>query len=160
MDKSGGSAWGKRLLIFIAKFLGVSLPLFALWMVGGYFYIFPVLLAARSLVQFLGLQVSGLPMALDIFSSTIPFISLMVITKGLKLPKRLSKVGIGLLALFLWHIVASVGLYLMMADNEVTSSKTILSASYKTFLYILNLTLPFLLWFFLVGKNRIKAAIL
>ena len=160
MDKSSGSAWGKKVLIFIAKFLGVSLPLFALWMVGGYFYIFPVLLVARSLVQIFGLQVSRLPMALDIFSSIIPFISLMVITKRLKLQKRLSKVGIGLLILFLWHIVASVGLYLMMADNEATSSKTILSASYKTFLYIFNLTLPFLLWFFLVGKNRIKAAIL
>ena len=160
MDKSSGSAWGKRVLIFIAKFLGVSLPLFALWMVGGYFYIFPVLLAAKSLVQIFGLRVSGLPMALDIFSSTIPFISLMVITRGLKLPKRLSKVGIGLLILFLWHIVASVGLYLMMTGNEPTSSKIILSASYKTFLYIFNLTLPFLLWFFLVGKNRIKAAIL
>ena len=160
MDKSSGSAWGKKVLIFIAKFLGVSLPLFALWMVGGYFYIFPVLLVARSLVQIFGLQVSRLPMALDIFSSIIPFISLMVITKRLKLQKRLSKVGIGLLILFLWHIVASVGLYLMMADNGVTSSTRILSASYKTFLYIFNLTLPFLLWFFLVGKNRIKAAIL
>lgn len=160
MDKSSSSAWGKRVLIFIAKFLGVSLPLFALWMVAGYFYIIPVLFVAKSLVQIFGLQVSGLPMALDIFSSTIPFISLMVITKGLKLPKRVSKVGIGLLILFLWHIVASVGLYLMTADNEVASSKRILSASYKTFLYIFNLTLPFLLWFFLVGKNRIKAAIL
>jgi hypothetical protein len=160
MDKSSGSAWGKKVLTFTVKFLAVSLPLFALWMIGGYFYIFPVLFVAKSLLQVFGPQVSGLPMALDIFSSTIPFVSLMVITKGLKLRKRLSKVAIGLLILFLWHIIASVALYLIMADNELTSSKTIWFASYKTFLYIFNLTLPFLLWFFLVGRNRIKAAVL
>jgi hypothetical protein len=160
MDKNNRSAWGKRLLIFIAKFLLVSLPLFALWMLGGYFYIFSVLFVAKFFVQILGLQVSGLPMSLDIFSSTIPFISLMVITKHLKFRKRLSKVAIGLLILFLWHLVASFSLYLMMTDSEVISSKIILSTSFRTFLYILNLILPFLLWFFFVGKNRIKAAIL
>jgi hypothetical protein len=160
MDKSSGSAWGKRILIFVTKFLAVSLPLFALWIVGGYFYILPVLSVAEFFVQILGLQVSGLPMSLDIFSSPIPFISLMVITKHLEFRKRLSKIVIGLLILFLWHLAASMGLYLMMIDHQVISSKAILYATFKTFLYIFNLTLPFLLWFFFFGKKRIKAAIL
>jgi len=148
-------------LIFIAKFLAVSLPLFALWKAGGYFYIFSVIFVAKFFVQILGLQVSGLPMSSDILSSLIPFISLMVITKHLKFRKRLSKAVIGLSILFLWHLVAPFALYLIMIDDyEVVSSKTILSTSFWTFLYIFNLTLPFLLWFFLVGKNRIKAAIL
>jgi len=161
MDKTNRSAWGKRLLIFIAKFLLVSLPLFGLWIGWGYFYVYPVLSIAKSFVQIFGLPGSDPPVPFDICSSPIPFISLMVITKHLKFQKRLSKVVIGLLILFIWHLVASVALYLTMTDdNKLILPQPFLFTAFITFLYIFNLTLPLLLWFFFVGKNRIKAVIL
>jgi len=130
-------------------------------MVGGYFYIFSVLFVAKSSVQILGLRVSGLPMSLDIFSSPIPFISLMVITKGLKFRKRLSKTAIGLLVLFSWHFAATMILYLILTgQSQVPLWKSVLLPSFRTFLYIFNLVLPFLLWFYLLGKTRIKKAVL
>jgi len=161
MDKTNRSTWGKKVLIFIAKFLLVSLPLFVLWLVVGYFYISAVLLIVKSSVAIFGQKLPGLPMSLDLFSSPIPFISLIVITKGIKLQQRLFKMGIGLLILFSWHLVATMFLYLIVTgDSQLAIWKSVLLPSFRTFLYIFNLVLPFLLWFYLLGKTRIKRAIL
>lgn len=161
MDKTSRPAWARKLLIFFAKFLLVSLPLFVLWMVGGYFYISTVLFFVKSSVGVLGQQLPGLPMSLDLFSSPIPFVSLMIISKGVKLRQRLAKIGIGLLVLFSWHFVATMLLYLIIAgQSEFAIWKSVLLPSFRTFLYIFNLVLPFLLWFYFLGKTRIKKAVL
>ncbi len=100
-------------------------------------------------------------MSLDLFSSPIPFISLMVISKGVKLRQRLSKIGIGLLVLFSWHLVATMILYLIITgQSELAVWKSVLLPSFRTFLYIFNLVLPFLLWFYFLGKTRIKKSVL
>ena len=161
MDKTNRSTWGKKVLIFIAKFLLVSLPLFVLWLVVGYFYVSAILLFVKSSLVIFGQRLPGLPMSLDLFSSPVLFISLMIITKGVKLRQRLSKLGIGLLVLFSWHLVATMILYLIVTgDSQVSIWKSVLLPSFRTFLYIFNLVLPFLLWFYLLGKTRIKRAIL
>jgi hypothetical protein len=162
MDKANRSTWARKLLIFFAKFLLVSLPLFAVWMVGGYFYISGVFFFVKSLADILGEQLPGLPLSLDLFSSPIPFISLMVITKGIKLRQRLSKIVIGFLVLFAWHSVATMILYLIITGGGDGEGfwKTVLEPSFRTFLYFSNLVLPFLLWFYFLGRTRIKKAIL
>jgi hypothetical protein len=161
MDKGNRSTSGKKLLIFIAKFFVVSLPLFGLWIGWGYFYVYPVLSVAKSSVQIFGLSGSNPPVSFDICSSPIPFISLMVITKHLKFRKRLSKVVIGLLILLVWHLVACIAFYLTMTDDsKLMLPQPVWFTAFITFIYIFNMTLPFLLWFFFVGKNRIKTAIL
>ena len=161
MDKTSRTTWARKLLIFFAKFLLVSLPLFVLWMVGGYFYISTVLFFVKSSVGVLGRQLPGLPMSLDLFSSPVPFVSLMIISKGVKLRQRLSKIGIGLLVLFSWHLVATMILYLILTGQSQTPVwRSVLLPSFRTFLYIFNLVLPFLLWFYFLGKTRIKKAVL
>ncbi|UCB51768.1 MAG: hypothetical protein JSV10_07205, partial [Candidatus Zixiibacteriota bacterium] len=103
----------------------------------------------------------GLPVGLDLFSSLIPFISLMVISKGVKIRQRLSKIGIGLLVLFSWHFAATMILYLILiGQSQAPVWRSVLLPSFRTFLYIFNLVLPFLLWFYFLGKTRIKKAVL
>jgi hypothetical protein len=160
MVKSSGSAWGKRLVIFIAKFLAVSLPLFTLWVLWGYFYVYPVSFLANSFVRILGFSLSRPPVPFDTCSSLIPFISLMTITGRQRIGKRFFGIAVGLLSLFLWHLAASMMLSLVTGDYQLKPSAITLSTALIACLYIFNLTLPFLLWFFLVGKNRITAAIL
>ena len=161
MDKTNRTTWARKLLIFFAKFLLVSLPLFVLWMVGGYFYISTVLFLVKSSVGVLGRQLPGLPMGLVLFGSPVSFISLMVISKGVKLRQRLSKIGIGLLVLLSWHLVATMILHLILTgQSQAPVWKSVLLPSFRTFVYIFNPVLPFLLWFYFLGKTRIKKAVL
>ena len=161
MDKTTRSAWGKRLLIFAGKFLLVSFPLFIIWGRWGDRYAFQVTSAVVFFVDFLGLPVSELEIPIEIFTSSIVFISLMLISRGVSLLPRLSKMIFGLITLFLWQTVANLALcFLQVSDYQSPLYRMVLTPSLGTFLIVFNIALPFLLWFLLIGKKRVKAAIL
>ena len=161
MGKNVRSPWAKKLLIFAARFLVVSALLFILWFGGGMWYVYPMVSAARFLVRILGMPDSNLLISVGLFASLIPFISLMVISKGIKLPARLRKILVGLLVLCAWHLVGIIVLHLIaVCDYKSAFWKMVLAPSFVTLLHIFNVVLPFLLWFYFLGKTRIKKAIL
>ncbi len=141
----------EKLWIFIAKFLLVSLPLFVLWYWKGQDLYISIL--DDSLYFFLHalLGVSApCTFPKDIFNNLIPFVALMVITRGMKLANRASRLGWGLLILVGWHVILSKTIYFLHPEPEV------ISQWYEKFsvpLYLFSETLPFLLWILFARKQ-------
>jgi hypothetical protein len=141
----------EKLWIFIAKFLGVSLVLFGLWYWKGQDLYISLL--DDSLYFFfytlLGIS-SDFSFPKDIFNNLIPFVALMIITRGMKFKTRISKLGWGLLILILEHIILSKVIYLLYPGPGM-ESKWYEKVSVP--LYLFSESLPFLLWLIFCRKQ-------
>jgi archaeosortase B (VPXXXP-CTERM-specific) len=141
----------EELWVFIAEFLLVSLPLFILWYWKGLdlyisilddslYFFFHTLLGVNSEFSF----------PKDIFNNLIPFVALMLITRGMKFKKRASKLGWGVLILILGHVILSKLVYFLNPEPGVVSK---LYEKLSVPLYLFSETLPFLLWILLARKQ-------
>lgn len=142
----------EKLWVFIAKFLLVSLPLFALWYWKGQTCYIKILdgFLTFVLITLFRLNIEYFSYPVDIFNNLIPFVSLMIITKDIKFKKRMSKLGWGLLVLILWHIVLSQAIYLLHDQYQRASE---LYEKLSVPLYLFSETLPFLLWILFAQKQ-------
>ena len=142
----------EKLWVFIAKFVAVSLILFALWYWKGQTYYIKFLDGFLNfvLITLLGLNIEYFSYPVDIFNNLNPFVSLMIITKDMKFKKRMSKLGWGLLILILWHIILSQAIYFLHDQYQVTSK---LYEKLSVPLYLFSQTLPFLLWILFAQKQ-------
>jgi hypothetical protein len=144
----------EKLWVFIGKFLLVSLPLFALWYWKGQDPYISIL--DDSLYFFLHTLLgvnSEFAFPKDIFNNLIPFVVLMLITRGMKFKNRASRLGWGLLILILWHIILSKIIYFLHPEPGV------ISQWYEKFsvpLYLFSETLPFLLWILFAQKQVVE----
>lgn len=140
-----------KFVIFIAKFLVVSLVLFGLWYWKGQdlyisiledslYFFFHTLLGVNSDFSF----------PKDIFNNLIPFVALMTITRGMKFRTKISKLGWGLLLLILEHIILSKVIYLLYPGPGM-ESKWYEKVSVP--LYLFSASLPFPLWLLFCRKQ-------
>jgi len=141
----------EKLLWFIAKFLIASFALFALWLWKGeevymYFlngFVYPIL-------TFLTFKIRYYYSPTEFFYSLIPFISLMIITQGVKLKKRLIYLGSGLLIIMGWHIFSYEMVYEL--HQRYLNRPRFLEFIMKPF-YLLSGALPFILWLVFLRKT-------
>lgn len=142
----------EKLWVFIAKFVVVSLILFAFWYWKGQSYYIKILdgFLTVVLINLLGLNIEYFSYPVDIFNNLLPFVSLMIITRDIKFKKRISKLGWGLLILILWHIVLSQAIYLLHDQYQKASE---LYEKLSVPLYLFSESLPFLLWILFVRKQ-------
>ncbi len=131
----------EKLWIFIAKFLLISVPLFALWYWKGEeaYLVFLNYALTFLLIKIVGFNLPYFPAPKDIFNNLIPFISLMLITRSIPNKKRVVWLVEGLLILIGWHMVLTEVVYFLGVD----------SITYERFsvpLYLFSETLPFILW--------------
>lgn len=135
----------EKLWLFIGKFILISVPLFALWHWKGqdwYLILFNHLLTFL-LIKLAGLGIQYFPAPKDIFNNLIPFVSLMIITRGIEPKTRLSRVAWGLLILIGWHMLLTMAVYLLHEGYGITGQ------AYEKLsvpLYLFSETLPFVLW--------------
>jgi len=142
----------EKLWVFIVKFVAVSLTLFALWYWKGQTYYIKILdgLLTFVLITLSGLDIEYFSYPVDIFNNLIPFVSLMIITRDMKLRQRISKLGWGLLILILWHIILSQAIYLLHDQYQRAAE---LYEKLSVPLYLFSETLPFLLWILFARKQ-------
>jgi hypothetical protein len=151
----------EKLWIFIAKFLLISIPLFFLWYWKGEdgYLVFLNYVLTLLLIKIAGFHLPYFPAPKDIFNNLIPFISLLLITRGIPSRKRVIWLVEGLLILIGWHLVLTEVVYFMGVD----------SPTYEKFsvpLYLFSETFPFILWIlfarrqvaglFLQQKSKVK----
>ena len=142
----------EKLLWFIAKFLIVSFVLFALWLwkvEALYLYflngvIYPIL-------TFFTLTIRYYYSPTEFFYSLIPFISLMIITQGVKLKKRLVYSVLGFLIIMGWHVLCYEIVFEL--HQRYLHRKRFLDFAMKPF-YLFSAALPFILWLVFL-KNRL-----
>jgi hypothetical protein len=134
----------EKLWLFIGKFVLVSIPLFALWFWRGEGWYLEFLRQSLTLllVKIAGLNVLCFPAPKPILINLIPFVSLMIITKGIKPKIRLSQIAQGLLILVVWHMILTEGVYLLLDCQATSPAYEKLSVP----LYLFSGTLPFILW--------------
>lgn len=142
----------EKLWLFIVKFLLVSVPLFALWHWKGQEWYLVSLnhLLTLLLIKIAGFNIQYFPAPVDIFNNLIPFVSLMIITREIKLKTRLSRLILGLLILIVWHMVLTQAVYLLHDEYGVPSQ------AYEKLsvpLYLFSGTLPFVLWILFARKQ-------
>jgi len=142
----------EKLWLFIVKFILVSAPLFALWhwKGQGWYLVFLNHLLTLLLIKIAGLNIQYFPSPVDIFNNLIPFVSLMVITRDIRLKTRLSRLAWGLLILIVWHMILTEAVYLLHDEYGVPSQ------AYEKLsvpLYLLSGTLPFILWILFANKQ-------
>ena len=131
----------EKLWVFIAKFLLISIPLFFLWYWKGEdaYLVFLNYVLTFLLIKIAGFNLPYFPAPKDIFNNLIPFVSLMLITRGIPNRKRVLWLAEGLLILIGWHMVITEMVYFLGVD----------SVAYERFsvpLYLFSETLPFILW--------------
>jgi hypothetical protein len=141
----------EKLWLFIAKFILVSLPLFALWMWKGEAWYLEFLrqLLTLLLIKLAGLSVGCFPAPKPILLNLIPFVSLIVITEKIELKVRLIRLAEGLLILIAWHMILTELVYLLL-DCQATTP------AYEKFsvpLYLLSGAIPFVLWILFAPKQ-------
>jgi hypothetical protein len=135
----------EKLWVFILKFVLVSVPLFTLWYWKGedcYLVILNYTLTFL-LIKLAGFNLQYFPAPKDIFNNLIPFISLMIITRGILLKKRLLWLAGGLLILIGWHMVLTEIVY-FLNEKYTVDSQAYDKLSVPFFLF--SETLPFILW--------------
>ena len=138
----------EKLWIFIVKFLLISIPLFALWYWKGEdgYLVFLNYALTLLLIKIAGFNIPYFPAPKDIFNNLIPFITLMLITRGIPSRKRVLWLAEGLLILIGWHMVLTEVVYFLGVD----------SPTYEKFsvpLYLFSETLPFILWILFARKQ-------
>ena len=135
----------EKLWIFILKFGLISVPLFVLWYWKGEDYYLVVLNYTLTflLIKLAGFNLQYFPAPKDIFNNLIPFISLMIITRGIRYKKRLLWLAEGLLILIGWHMVLTEIVY-FLNEKYTIDSQAYDKLSVPFFLF--SETLPFILW--------------
>ena len=135
----------EKLWIFILKFGLISVPLFVLWYWKGEDYYLVVLNYTLTflLIKLAGFNLQYFPAPKDIFNNLIPFISLMIITRGIHYKKRLLWLAEGLLILIGWHMVLTEIVY-FLNEKYTIDSQAYDKLSVPFFLF--SETLPFILW--------------
>jgi len=126
---------------FIVKFIWVSGPLFVLWYWKGqdqYLVLFNYALTFL-LIKTAGFNLQYFPAPKDIFNNLIPFISLMLITRGIPSRKRVIWLVEGLLILIGWHMVLTEVVYFLGVDSPTYDK-------FSVPIYLFSETLPFILW--------------
>ncbi len=98
----------KPALLFLVKFICLTVPLIWFWRVGGlgYYHAFYSPIAA-AIYEWLGFEGVATP-ARDRYINLVPFLALMVLTPGLSRRRRLVGTAIGLLILFASHIAVNL----------------------------------------------------
>jgi len=142
----------EKLWLFVLKFIVISIPLFALWHWKGQDWYLVLLnhLLTLLLIEIAGFNILYFPAPVDIFNNLIPFVSLMIITKEIKLKARLSRLALGLLILIVWHMILTEAVYLLHEGYQITSE------AYEKLsvpLYLFSETLPFVLWIIFARKQ-------
>ena len=133
----------KRVLLFAAKFVILTVPLTYLWMEwgrGAYGRFFANL--AGPLYELLDLEM-GPGGARERYVNYIPFFVLMFITPRLSLVRRLLGTAAGFLAIFVFHVVFS--LWVQLAYPSGTQATSTGFAIYLPAI-LLSDSLPLILW--------------
>jgi hypothetical protein len=145
----------EKLLWFIAKFLLASFALFVLWQwKGEEIYLFFLNGIIYHILTFLTFNIRYPSYAhTEFFYSLIPFVSLMIVTRGVKLKKRLVYLGLGLLIIIGWHIFC----YEMVWElhHRYIDRPRFLDFVIKPF-YLMSAALPFILWLIFLRKTLWK----
>jgi hypothetical protein len=138
----------EKLWIFILKFVLVSVPLFALWYWKGEDHYLVILNYTLTflLIKIAGFNLQYFPAPKDIFNNLIPFISLMIITRGILFKKRMLGLAEGLLILICWHMILTEIVYLMGVESPVYEK-------FSVPLFLFSETMPFLLWMIFTRKQ-------
>ncbi len=138
----------EKLWIFIIKFVLISFPLFVLWYWRGEDYYLVLLdhVLTFLLIKIAGLNLEYFPAPKDIFNNLIPFVSLMVITRGILYKKRLLWLAEGLLILIGWHMILTEIVYIMGVESPIY-------VKFSVPLYLFSETMPFLLWVLFARKQ-------
>ncbi len=148
----------EKLWVFIAKFLGVSLVLFAFWFWKGEFLYFQVFWhPVKDLYDGLGIEVFILPILVPLFTSLLPFLSLMIITREISFKERLSRLGYGALIIFGWHVFLCWAMFQM---HGKTQNPSLFATKLTLVIYLINYSLPFLLWIIFCREQLRKLFIL
>jgi len=144
----------EKLWLFIAKFVLVSLVIFALWYFTGaskleganqkpgWYLMFLNHVMSFLLIKVAGLNIQYFPAPKPILLNLIPFVSLMIITKDIKWKTRLYKLALGLVILIGWHMVLTMLVYLLHEGYQMPAQ------AYEKLsvpLYLFSGTLPFIL---------------
>ena len=145
----------EKFLPFILKFTLVSLVLFALWHWKGeyYYFIFFFFPIVPPILYFLGLKFSPVRILIPFFHNFLPFISLILITRGIKIQARFQKLLFGLFLIFLWQVLLAEILFLIFGQTkDPTTIGLVSKIIYLSFL-LLNWCIPFILWLILARKS-------
>ena len=142
----------EKLWLFIIKFLLISIPLFALWHWKGqsYYLVFLKHTLTLILIKIAGFSITGFPAPVDIFNNLIPYASLMLITRGIRLKTRIIWLAEGLLILIAWHMILTEAIYIIHVNYQIDSQ------AYEKLsipLFLFSETLPFLLWILFAQKQ-------
>jgi hypothetical protein len=135
----------EKLWLFIVKFILISAPLFVLWhwKGEGLYLVFLNHLYGWLFIKLAGFNIEFFAPPVDIFNNLIPFVSLMIITRGIKPKTRLYHLALGLSIMILWHLILTQVVYLLHDARGVPSpAYEKLSVPF----YLFSETLPFVLW--------------
>lgn len=108
--------------------------------------------AAKFMFRQLGIPKSGLMLVIEHFTNLIPFIALSVSLPGVRLTKRLLRLGFGLLILVAIHFI------LIVAVSRVYSVHSLTPTAYRYIfpLLTINDALPLVLWFLFYSDEIIR----
>ncbi len=155
----------EKLWLFIAKFILISALLFVFWHLTGalertgtstpfgepgWYLMFLNYVLSLLLIKLAGFNIQYFPAPKPVLLNLIPFVSLMIITRGIKLKIRVSRLTWGLLILIGWHLVMTMAVYLLHEGYHVPSQ------AYEKLsvpLYLFSGTLPFILWILFANKQ-------
>jgi hypothetical protein len=141
----------EKLWWFIAKFVLVSLPLFALWVwkAEAWYLAFLGQSLRFLVIDLAGLKPACFPAPKPILLNLIPFVSLILITRGMRTKIRAIRTAEGILILFAWHMVLTELVYLLVDCQATTPVYEKLSVP----LYLVSGTIPFILWMLFAPKQ-------
>ncbi|MEM7410743.1 MAG: hypothetical protein AAF430_10955 [Myxococcota bacterium] len=97
----------KRALWFTLKFLAITIPMTWLWWIGGKEYYGRFFsLTANWIYEGVGLE-SIRGVARERYINYVPFIALMILTPGLELARRWGRLGLGVVLIYVSHLVVN-----------------------------------------------------
>ena len=139
-----------KLLKFFVLLIIFSLPLFWLWMTAGQTtYQKLVGTVVVPLAQALGEKELNLFILKAHYMNITPFVALILATPALEWKKRLTALVIGLLLMFVWHLVFSLTLnhYQILWGHDRRFYQLFIPA------ISVNSAVPVILWFILAWKG-------
>ncbi|MCK4404467.1 MAG: hypothetical protein KAW02_05185 [candidate division Zixibacteria bacterium] len=154
----------EKLWLFVVKFIAVSALLFVFWHFTGalegagtsalsgkpgWYLIFLNHVMSFLLIKIAGFNILCFPAPKPMLINLIPFVSLMIITRGIKLKTRITQIMGGLLILIIWHMILTEAVYLLLDCRDTSPAYEKLSVP----LYLFSGTLPFVLWILFARKQ-------
>ena len=155
-DTKGPRELTERLiLVFLLKFMGVSIALLVLWYYLGIYYQSVVFQFARYILLFMGytsLQISAVNLSgayLGNFN-LVPFVALAITTPKFSPVLRLKLLAVGLPLLFILHVIDLVAHYPLYFYGSEFAQVIVYSIG------VAGVALPFIIWFFIWYSAFIK----